>query len=231
MKNDSFTSGLRTFVQAHPLFRKSHPFWRDCFRGSQSIERIQRWTVDVHPFIRDFPLFYLHVATKGTQGPALTHICETIYEETGSGNPAASHLMLFERFMGAVKTPLPTVEAAASPAARAICEYTWDIARRGDFLEGVALLGLGVERPLTRLFPLAAKAFERRYDLSAEAVEFFSTHGVADYKHSQIAARIVDSLAVTPAQQARVREILHGLWDRQKQHLDSLCTGCVPDKP
>ncbi|MBI5775322.1 MAG: iron-containing redox enzyme family protein [Verrucomicrobia bacterium] len=225
MKNDSFISELRVFAQAHPLFQKSHPFWRDCFRGSQSVERVQRWTMDVHPFIRDFPLFYLHVAAKGTQGPALTHVCETIYEETGSGNPAASHLMLFERFMGAIKTPLPAAEAAASPSARAICEYTWDIVRRSSFMEGLALLGLGVERPLTRLFPLAARAFERRYGLSASAVEFFSTHGVADFKHSQTAARIVGSLAVTPEDQARVREILQGLWDRQQRHLDSLCSG------
>lgn len=223
MKNESFISELRAFAQTHPLFRKSHPFWRDCFRGSQSVGRIRQWTADVHPFIRDFPLFYLHVAAKGVQGPALTHVCETIYEETGSGQPDASHLMLFERFMGAIQAPLPADEAASSPPARAICEYTWELARRGDFMEGLALLGLGVERPLTRLFPLAARAFERRYRLEARAVEFFSTHGQADAKHSQVAARIVGTLAVTAGQKARVREILQGLWDRQIRHLDYLC--------
>jgi pyrroloquinoline quinone (PQQ) biosynthesis protein C len=223
MSINAFRLEMRQWQEEHPLFQSTHPFWRDCFRGRLALDDIRRWGFDVYPFVRDFPRAYIHCASKCDSIATLTFICETIYEETGCGKESEAHSNLFKRFLNSIgPTEEEILGTTMTPAGRAPWEYVGRIAREGTFLEGLAAVGLGVERPLPTFFPMVAKAMMKHYDASEHAVEFFSIHSVADVKHSQIAARIISDLAVTPAQQARVKEIVFHLWDLQKAHLDWL---------
>jgi hypothetical protein len=88
-------------------------------------------------------------------------------------------------------------------------------------MEGLACLGLGIERPSPALFQALARAFQKHHGLDESAAKFFDVHTMAIVKHSQLAARIVAELAQTEAQQAGAREVLVRVWDLQKRQLVS----------
>ncbi|HAV61437.1 MAG TPA: hypothetical protein DCY13_03625 [Verrucomicrobiales bacterium] len=219
----SFRRELRELQRAHPLFQRVHPFWRDCFRGRLEIADVQRWAVDVYPVVRDFARLYVQVAAKCESERMLTFLAETIFEETGSGVEAESHPTLFRGFLHALGVKGVSISAvSATVAGREFFDFAWKLAREGSFLEGLALVGLAIERPLPQFFQMIAQAFKRHHDLDEQAVRFFAVHTVADVKHSQVASRIVGELAQTPAQQERVRQILTRVWDLQRRQLDEL---------
>lgn len=223
MNADPFRHELRRLGEQHPLFRRTHPFWRDCFRSRLPAAALRQWARDIYPFVRDFPWQYLHVAVKCDSVPALTGLCETIYEETGCGQAKLAHSELFKRFMFALgMSEADALDAPETDTGRAFWDVVTQTSRQGTFLEALTCVGLGVERPLPKFFPMVAKALGRHYGLDAEAVEFFSIHSVADVKHSQFAAKLVAERATTPELQALVKRIIFTVWDRQLAHLDEL---------
>jgi pyrroloquinoline-quinone synthase len=223
-----FRQELRAMQGQHPLFQSTHPFWAACFRGRLSRAQAQRWALDVYPIIRDFSRLYINVAARCESERTLTFLAETIFEETGSGVESESHPTLFRNFLGALGVDERDLrDQPETEAGRAFWHFCWDTARDASFLEGLTLVGIGIERPLPAFFQMIARAFQRHYGLNAEAVKFFSIHTVADVKHSQLASRIVAELAGTPAQQARVREVLFRVWDLQLAQLDELQRAAV----
>lgn len=222
-----FRQELRRFQEQHPLFQRTHPFWRDCFRGRYEVTAIRRWALDVYPVIRDFSQLYVRVAGKCEDETTLTFLADTIYEETGCGVASESHPTLFRGFLSSLGVPECEIPASAgTKAGREFFDYAWGMARDGSFLEGLTCLGLGIERPLPTFFEMIARSFQKQFGLDTSAVKFFAVHTIADVKHSQLAARIVSELAETREQQDRVREVLAGLWDLQKQQLDELYARC-----
>lgn len=218
-----FRRELRELQRRHPLHARLHPFWRDCFRGRLAAAAIRRWGEDIHPVVRDFAPLYLHVAARCRDERTLTFLAETLYEETGGGVEAESHPTLFRRFLravGAAEGELPALPATA--AGRELHALAWRTVREGSFVEGLALVGLGIERPLPALFAMLERAFRRHLGLAEADVRFFAVHTVADVKHSQVASRLVGELAVTPGEQSGVRALLHRLWDLQLAQLDEL---------
>jgi pyrroloquinoline quinone (PQQ) biosynthesis protein C len=227
-----FRKELKHFQAQHPLFSQVHPFWGRCFRGHLRREDLRPWTLDVFPFVRDFPRFYLHVAIKCESVPMLTPICETIFEETGSGRETDAHSNLYKRFMDTLDLKETDVALERmSPSGRAVWEHAWKVTRDQSFLEGLALVGIAVERPLPRLFPMVAEALKRHLAMTAAEVEFFSIHSVADVKHSQTALKLISELADTAEKQEQVRVTLQTFWDLQKSHLDELNRAFVPAAP
>lgn len=163
------------------------------------------------------------MAAKCDSERVLTFLAETIFEETGSGVEADSHPTLFRNFLGAIGVAEDAIPGC--PTTRAGGEFhelAWKTAREGTFLEGLALVGLAIERPLPAFFQMIARAFQRHHGVDEEAVRFFAVHTVADVKHAQLASRIIGELARTPEEQASVRRVLLGVWDLQQRQLDEL---------
>ncbi len=218
-----FRRELVQIQRQHPLFSGTHPFWRDCFRGRLGAEDVRRWAVDVYPIVRDFSQLYLQVAAKCQEERVLTFLAETIFEETGGGIEAESHPTLFREFMAAIGVDVDAIpKTPATPAGRRCFEFAWSTAREGSFVEGLSLVGIGIERPLPAFFKMIARAFQRDHGLSDRAVRFFAVHTVADVKHSQLAARIVSERATDPETRDSVRKLLNQLWDLQQAQLDQL---------
>lgn len=218
-----FRRELRALQRRHPFHAGIHPFWRDTFRGRQPVATIRAWAGDVYPLVRDFSRLYLHVAAKCADERILTFLAETIFEETGGGVEAESHPTLFRRFLQSLGVnETEVIPVPATRAGRACHEFAWATVREGSFLEGLTLVGLGIERPLPALFAMIARAFQRHLAVPEADLRFFAVHTVADVKHSQLAARIVGELAVTPEQQAQVAAVLNRLWNLQHAQLDEL---------
>jgi len=224
---NTFRREIRLFQDQHPLFQCMHPFWRDCFRARLDIADIRRWALDVYPLIRDFSRLYVCVASKCEAERTLTFLAETIFEETGSGVEAESHPTLFRGFLKALGVSENEIrESSETRAGRELCDHSWRLVGDGTFLDGLTYLGLGIERPLPTFFQMIARSFQKHYGLEVADVKYFEVHTVADVKHSQLAARIVAELAQSETQQARVRDVLVGLWDLQKRQLDELYQQC-----
>jgi pyrroloquinoline quinone (PQQ) biosynthesis protein C len=218
-----FRQELRAMQQQHPLFQTTHPFWNDCFRGRLSVDDLRCWGLDVYPMIRRFANFYVNVAAKCDSERTLTFLAETIFEETGSGVEAESHPTLFRNFLKALGISDDDIsENCITEAGGACAKFCHDLTRTGTFLEGIALVGVGIERTLPGFFQMLAQTFQRRYSMDESAVKFFLIHTVADVKHSQIASRIVAELAETPNARKQIRELLFHFWDLQKRQLDEL---------
>jgi pyrroloquinoline quinone (PQQ) biosynthesis protein C len=223
-----FRRELRDLQGRHPLHAGMHPFWRNAFRGRLPAAAVRAWAADVYPVVRDFSRLYLHVAAKCADERVLTFLAETIFEETGSGVEAESHPTLFRRFLGSLGVAEAEIPpAAATRAGREFHEFAWATVREGSFLEGLALVGLGIERPLPTFFAMIARAFQRQYGVPEADLRFFAVHTVADVKHSQLAARIVAGLAATPAERARVAAVLERVWNLQQAQLDELHRAAV----
>lgn len=223
MTTEEFRQHLKLLPQQHPFYQKAHPFWQACFRGRLPVEALRAWALDTHPFVRDFPRSYMMVAAKTDSTEALTYLGETIYEETGCGEVAESHANLFQTFMeGLGMTKADLLPEPPSKGGRAAWEYVTRMAREGTFMEGLACVGLGVERPLPEFYAMLAKTFNRRYGVAKEPLRYFSLHTSADVKHSLTALKIILQEVKTPEMQVRVTQVITGLWDIQLQHLDEL---------
>lgn len=219
----SYREELRRIQSRHPFYSKGQPFWRECIRGRLELSDIRAWALDVYPLVRDFSRLYIAVASKCPDERTLTFLAETIFEETGSGVEAESHPTLFRGFMrsiGLEESGIP--ELPPTKAGRDCLEYCWKTVRDGSFLEGLALVGIGIERPLPGFFKVIAGAFRRRYGLESSALKYFAVHSVADVKHSQVAARIVSEQARTKEERESIRRVLFRLWDLQQQQLEVL---------
>lgn len=219
----AFRLELKQIQKQHPLFQRTHAFWRNCFRGKLDQKDIRRWALEVYPLIRDFSRLYLHVAAKCESERTLTFLAETIYEETGSGQETASHPLLFRNFLrslGVAEEDIPLDGATA--ASRTLLDFSWEIARTGTFVEGLSLVGLAIERPLPGFFKMIARSFQRNLGLSDLDVRFFSVHTVADVKHSQLAAKIIAEEALTASERQAVARILNRFWDLQLEQLNEL---------
>jgi pyrroloquinoline quinone (PQQ) biosynthesis protein C len=223
MPVNPFREKLRKFQFQHPLFRRVHPFWLDCFRGKLSVSGLCVWGLDVYPLIRDFPRLYTNVAAKCESAEAMTSIAETIYEETGCGAIAESHQMLFRIFLVSIGVQEDEItDKNQTDSGRAALDFIWRITRDDSFVAGLAMVGVGVERPLPALFEQLVRAFRQHYAMDDKGVKFFAIHDVADVKHSQVATRIVSEFAQTTAEQSHICEVLTHFWDLQKKQMDEL---------
>ncbi|GEM_PF-2453521 len=219
----AFRLELKQIQKQHPLFRRTHPFWRDCFRGKLSKKDVRHWALEIYPLVEIFSRLYIQVAAHCESERALTFLAETIYEETGSGKESESHPLLFRNFLnslGVVDDEIP--HHSTTEAGKKLVDYSWKTVREGTFLEGLSLVGLGIERPLPTFFKMISNSFQKHLRLTETDVHFFAVHTVADVKHSQLAARIVAEEARTSDQRKSVARILNKVWDLQLQQLDTL---------
>ncbi len=222
----AFRLQLKLIQKQHPLFSKTHLFWRDCFRGRLDRDAIRRWALDVYPLVRDFSRLYIRVAAGCESERTLTFLAETIYEETGSGRESESHPLLFRNFLKSLEVAETAIPSESKTAAgRDLLDYTWKTVQEGTFVDGLSLVGLAIERPLPNFFKMIARSFRHNFGLSEFDVQFFSVHTIADVKHSQLAARIIADEAHTMEQQEGVARILNRVWDLQLQQLDELSSG------
>jgi pyrroloquinoline quinone (PQQ) biosynthesis protein C len=113
-----------------------------------------------------------------------THLVTNLYEECGCGDPARSHIALFERFMRAVDVD-PTWVAHAPVTAETLdlIDTFMDVCRTGPDYAALAILHSFEDlfAPVNGLLALAA---QKSGVVDAYAGEFFTLHATGDVIHA-----------------------------------------------
>ena len=157
------------------------------------------------------------------------HLAENLYEEeTGRLSGSAPHPELFIRFgtaVGAARDEL--VNAAPLSETMALIEWFEESTQRRGFHEGIAAITVAAEGQVPGAFGLFARALQRHYDLSTDAVLFWDIHETADRDHSDVGDHLLARHPVDATAQLGIRRALGRSLDLWWQFFDGMERVCV----
>jgi pyrroloquinoline-quinone synthase len=194
-----------------------HPFWHRVARGDASPPELRVFAGQFYLQVLEFPRAVSALHSRCDDLEERAALAESLYEEeTGKISATKPHPELILDFCAAVG--LPRTDAVATPALASTAalvhwfEYSTKIL---SFLEGVAAINLAAEGQVVGAFGPFARALERHYGLSRDAVAFWDVHELADADHSDVGDHIVVRHATTDEVQAAITRAVDtslGMW-------------------
>jgi len=205
--SSEFAAELQERVQAGRTFGR-HPLWRRIEEGALDLPGLRAFAVQFFLQVREFPraVSALHSACPDPE--ERVRLAESVYEEeTGRiSGCGCSHPELFIRFAESLGLERDAcVHGLPLAETRALIDWFELSSQRRPFVEGAAAIALAAEGQVPGAFAPFARALEKHYGLSREAVAFWDVHEEADKEHSDVGDHIVLRLATTEAVQAAVR--------------------------
>jgi pyrroloquinoline-quinone synthase len=203
----TFVEDLRATIDAGRSFGR-HPLWRRIADGQVPRAALSPFVVQFFLQVREFPraVSALHASCTDTQ--QRIELAESLYEEeTGRISGCnVSHPELFIRFGEGIGVPRAAmVDGVPLPTTAALIGWFEQSTRRQPFIEGSAATNLAAEGQVPGAFGPFARALERHYGCTRDAVGFWDIHEQADREHSAIGDHVVVRMATTPELQAGVR--------------------------
>lgn len=208
MTSREFVQRFKTECHAHPKARVNHPFVKGILEGRVSMEHLREWARQDYKFRNNVPRVSMMRYLACSDPEYARRLYRVVEEETeGLATGSAGHIDLFVRFADAIGLSRGELdEAPMSPATAAhlyyselvIHQYPWfvvmaaQIAAEGTFGEATAAL---------------AKGLRANYNLSPEAVGFFTVHTEADEEHGSLAEEIAEAFLHAPRLQEQTREV------------------------
>ena len=187
---------------------EDEPLWQALMTGNVNEAQIKEFTIQFGVFALHNHNFHgpLYVSCPDPKWRAM--LAEVVYEEgTGNlysnGRPHNELWMLWGEAIGLTRDEMWNGEL--SPVTTAFKGYLTEICRR-SFLEGVSALMMAGEAQAPGNFDRVAKALKKRFDLSDEAVAFWTVHDVADEDHSGTGRELMEQFAQTQEQRHLVVE-------------------------
>src|SRR5262249_46796939 len=150
-----------------------HPLWRRIADGQVPRGALAPFVVQFFLQVREFPraVSALHANCADTQ--QRIELAESLYEEeTGRiSGCSVSHPELFIRFGEGVGVPRAAmVDGVPLPGTRALIDWFEESTRRQSFIEGSAATNLAAEGQVPGAFGPFARALERHYGCTRDAV-------------------------------------------------------------
>lgn len=184
-----------------------HPLWQRIAEGGVSRAQLGLFSVQFFLQVREFPraVSGLHARCPDTGERAA--LAESIYEEeTGRISGCnISHPELFIRFGEAAGASRREMEEGVPlPGTAALTDWFELATTQRSFCEGAAAITLAAEGQVPGAFGDFARALEKSYGLSREAVAFWDIHDEADREHSDVGDSIVVRLVKGVDEQARI---------------------------
>jgi pyrroloquinoline-quinone synthase len=207
MPDADFVEDLRATIDAGRAFGR-HPLWRRIADGGVPRAALAPFVVQFFLQVREFPRAVSALHSRCPDPHERVELAESLYEEeTGRiSGCAVSHPELFIRFGESVGVPRAAmVDGVALPSTAALIDWFLGSTRERPFVEGAAATNLAAEGQVPGAFGPFARALERCYGCSRDAVAFWDVHEQADREHSAIGDHVVVRLATTPALRAGVR--------------------------
>jgi pyrroloquinoline-quinone synthase len=207
MAGADFVEELRAMIDAGRVFGR-HPLWRRIAEGDLPRAALVPFAVQFFLQVREFPRAVSALHSRCPDDTQRIELAESLYEEeTGRiSGCGISHPELFVRFGESVGAPRAAmIEGVPLPATAALIEWFLGSTRDRPFIEGAAATNLAAEGQVPGAFGPFARALERHYGCSRDAVAFWDVHEQADREHSAIGDHVVVRLATTPDLQAGVR--------------------------
>jgi pyrroloquinoline-quinone synthase len=215
--NRAFIDELVTEIRARRSFG-GHPLWHAIAAGNISRAGLAIFARQFYLQVNEFPraVSALHASCPFSD---LRHeLAESLYEEetgriSGCNLP---HPRLFGLFAAAVGVPWESlVTSEPLPSTAALIHWFENSTRNRSFIEGAAAIQLSAEGQVPGAFGPFARALEKHYGLSREAVSFWDVHEIADRDHADVGDHAVGRIALGDEVRARIRAAVRqslGAW-------------------
>ncbi len=202
-----------------------HPLWHRLAAGGLDRAGLQCFAVQFFLQVREFPRAVSALHSACPYADARRMLAESLYEEetgliSGCNLPHPELFMLFGVGLGLPREAL--IEGEALPATAALIDWFRESTHERSFLEGAAAINLAAEGQVPGAFGPFARALEKHYGLSKEAVSFWDVHEIADREHSDVGDHIVVEFANTPELQAKVERAVTTSLDRWWSFFDGI---------
>lgn len=205
--NRAFIDELVVEIRSRRSFG-GHPLWHAIAAGKVSRAGLGIFARQFYLQVNEFPraVSALHANCPYTE---LRHeLAESLYEEetgriSGCNLP---HPRLFGLFASAVGVPWEDLVASEPlPSTAALIHWFENSTRNRPFLEGAAAIQLSAEGQVPGAFGPFARALEKNYGLSKEAVSFWDVHEIADRDHADVGDHAVGEHANGEDLRGRIR--------------------------
>ncbi len=114
------------------------------------------------------------------------------------------------------------LEGEPLPETAALIDWFELSTKQRSFLEGAAAINLAAEGQVPGSFGPFARALQKHYGLSTQAVAFWDVHEEADREHSDVGDHIVVRHASSDHAQARVRAAVEESLRMWRQFFDGM---------
>jgi pyrroloquinoline-quinone synthase len=205
LSRDAFVKSLIELVRLRRSFG-GHRLWQKIEGGGLSRAGLQGFATQFFLQVVEFPKAVSALHANCPWLDARRELAESLYEEeTGKISQTKPHPELFLDFTRALGLrDEQVIHAVPLPTTTALIHWFELSTRQRPFLEGVAAINLAAEGQVPGAFGPFARALERHYSLSREAVAFWDVHEVADREHSDVGDHIVIRHATTDELQSRI---------------------------
>ena len=199
-------SALKRAIERRRSFG-GHPLWKRIERGEVSRKALGLFASQFFLQVREFPRAVSALHTACPFADERIQLAESLYEEetgriSGCNLP---HPELFIRFGSALGLAREDMtDAIPLPGTTALIHWFELSTRQRPFLEGAAAITLAAEGQVPGAFGPFARALERHYGVSKDAVAFWDIHEIADREHSDVGESAVLKHADTDACRVRV---------------------------
>ena len=177
-----------------------HPLVKLIKEGKATRQQIRQFAVEHYEMtVRDSGHYiaqgYISMATIDKQGAEM--MAENFVEEAmGLHTHTASHTELlfefWEKGLGLSRQELE--QSSASPAARAMNAYFWLlVSRKAEYSGALGVLEGGFSHACEGILD----GLQTHYNMSPDALRFFSGHMEADREHAQTGRKLIDRLLTT----------------------------------
>ncbi len=205
--NRAFLDDLMDEIRARRSFG-GHPLWHAIGAGRVSRGGLQIFARQFYLQVNEFPRAVSALHASCPYPDLRGELAESLYEEetgriSGCNLP---HPRLFGLFAAAVGVPWDDlVRSEPLPSTAALIHWFETSTRNRSFLEGAAAIQLSAEGQVPGAFGPFARALEKHYGLSREAVSFWDVHEIADRDHADVGDHAVGRYASSEDARARVR--------------------------
>jgi len=207
LSTEDFASELSREIRARRSFG-GHPLWHRVEKGEASRPALQIFAAQFYLQVYEFPRAVSGLHSRCLDAGERIRLAESLYEEetgriSGVNKP---HPEVFLDFCAAVGLERrDVVNAHPLPSTASLVQWFEYSTKILPFLEGVAAINLAAEGQVAGAFGPFARALERHYGVSREAVAFWDVHEIADAEHADVGDHIVLKHAASDAVQAGVR--------------------------
>jgi len=209
--NADFIAELVAEIRARRSFG-GHPLWHAIADGRVSRAGLRTFARQFFLQVNEFPRAVSALHSSCPYAELRGELAESAYEEetgriSGCNLP---HPRLFGLFAEAVGVPWDELVASEPlPSTAALIHWFETSTRNRSFLEGAAAIQLSAEGQVPGAFGPFARALEKHYGLTREAVAFWDVHEIADRDHADVGDHAVGRFASGEEVRARIRAAVH----------------------
>jgi pyrroloquinoline-quinone synthase len=220
----TFVDELKATIGARRSFG-GHPLWHEIAAGRVDLPGLQLFAQQFFLQVREFPRAVSALHSNCPFPEERIKLAESVYEEetgrvSGCNLPHPELFLVFGRALGLSRESL--TEAVPLPGTASLIDWFELSSKQRSFIEGAAAINLAAEGQVPGAFGPFARALEKHYGLSREAVAFWDVHEIADRDHSDVGDHIVVRFANTDELRARVRAAVSHSLDSWWQFFDGM---------